>query len=207
MLINKRRNSDPAAAGGNNANLDIPTPRENNYRTLFICYYMVELFEFVRFFKIDGIWGPEGGVSRRVKFSALTIRYDSHKLKFLLFFSSLLITSPTYYGLRLTTPLSCLFTSDLICGFSQWMVTPGRRKITKHHKKADSPPPPPPPVAQQILFGNPPPLLDLINRHSLVISFWCVLFYIRSHILIMIYFFLANLLTGLINLTIPTILY
>ena len=158
---------------------------------------MVELFEFVRFFRIDGIWGPEGGVSRRrVKISALTIRYDSHKLKFLLFF----------FGLRLTTPLSCLFTSDLICGFSQWMVTPGGGKITKHHKKADSLTPPPP-VAQQILFGNPPPLLDLINRHSLVISFWCVRFYIRSHILITIYFFLANLLTGLINLTIPTILY
>ena len=125
----------------------------------------MELFELVRFFKIDGIWGPEGGVSRRrVKISALTIRYDSHKLKFLLFFSSLLITSRTYYGLRLTTPLSCLFTSDLICGLSQWMVTPGGGKITKHHKKADSPPPPPPPpVAQQILFGNPPPLLNLIN--------------------------------------------
>ena len=34
-------------------------------------------------------------------------------------------------------------------------------------QKADSPPPPS--VAQQIQFGNPPPLLDLINRHSLVI--------------------------------------
>ena len=43
----------------------------------------------------------------------------------------------------------------------------GRGKITKHHKKADSLPPSP--VAQQIQFGNPPPLLDLINRHSLVI--------------------------------------
>ena len=50
------------------------------------------------------------------------------------------------------------------------MVTPGGGKITKHHKKADSPPPPPP-VAQQILFGNPPPLLDLINRHSLCFPF------------------------------------
>ena len=65
MIINKRRNSHPAAAGGNNANLDIQTDGENSYGTLFICYYMVELFEFVRFFKTDGIWGPEGGVSRR----------------------------------------------------------------------------------------------------------------------------------------------
>ena len=50
MLINKRRNSDPAAAGGNNANLDI-TDREKSYGTLFICYYIVELFEFVRFLR------------------------------------------------------------------------------------------------------------------------------------------------------------
>ena len=40
------------------------TDRENSYGTLFICYYMVELFEF-EFFKIDGIWGPEGGVLRK----------------------------------------------------------------------------------------------------------------------------------------------
>ena len=50
MLINKRRNSDPAAAGGNNAKLDI-TDREKSYGTLFICYYIVELFEFVRFLR------------------------------------------------------------------------------------------------------------------------------------------------------------
>ena len=45
----------------------------------------------------------------------------------------------------------------------------GEGKInTKLHKKVDAPPPPPV-TQQQIQFGNPPPLLDLINRHSLVI--------------------------------------
>ena len=67
-------------------------------------------------------------------------------------------------------------------GLDMWVAGhSGGGKITKHHKKADSPPPPSP-VAQQIQFGNPPPLLDLINRHSLLISFWFFKFYIRSHI-------------------------
>ena len=53
-----------------------------------------------------------------------------------------------------------------------WIFSGGNsrgEKITKHHKKADAPPPPPRPPAQQIQFGNPPPLLDLINKHSLAI--------------------------------------
>ena len=43
-------------------------------------------------------------------------------------------------------------------------VDDSRGKITKHHEKADASPPPPPAITQQIRFGNPPPLLDLINR-------------------------------------------
>ena len=50
MLINKRRNSDPAAAGGSN---ERP-------------YYKVELFRTRSFFQGYGTWGPKGGVSRRV---------------------------------------------------------------------------------------------------------------------------------------------
>jgi phosphatidylinositol glycan class W len=37
----------------------------------------------------------------------------------------------------------------------------------EHHKKVDAPPPPPAPPVIQI--GNPPPLLDLVNQHSLAI--------------------------------------
>ena len=85
---------------------------------------------------------------------------------------------------------------DFLCGWGG--------KITKHHKKAESLPPSP--VAQQIQFGNPPPLLDLINRHSLAIFFRCSVLHsiAYAYLLIMIYLFKANLLTGLINLTIPT---
>ena len=43
----------------------------------------------------------------------------------------------------------------------------GGKINTKLHKKADAPPPPV--TQQQIQLGNPPPLLDLINRHSLMI--------------------------------------
>ena len=75
-------------------------------------------------------------------------------------------------------------------------------KITKHHKKADAPP-----LAIQV--GNPPPLLELINRHSLTIFLlvWVpsilhqIIYVVNLHDLI---FFKANVLTGLINLTIST---
>ena len=54
-------------------------------------------------------------------------------------------------------------------GLDMWIFSVGgHSEGRKDHKKADSPPPPSS-VAQQIQFGNPPPLLDLINRHSLVI--------------------------------------
>ena len=48
-----------------------------------------------------------------------------------------------------------------------WLFSVGDSggKITKHHKKGDALPPP----VTQIQFGNPPPLLDLINRHSLAV--------------------------------------
>ena len=60
-----------------------------------------------------------------------------------------------------------------------WIFSVGdsRGKITKHHKKADAPPPPA--ITQQIRFGNPP-LLDLINRHSLMILFGKSVFHFRS---------------------------
>ena len=48
-----------------------------------------------------------------------------------------------------------------------WIFSVGdsRGKISKHHKKADAP---------------PPPLLDLINRHSLMILFGKSVFHFRS---------------------------
>ena len=45
-------------------------------------------------------------------------------------------------------------------------VDDSRGNITKHCKKIDAPPPV---TTQQIQFENPPSLLDLSNRHSLVI--------------------------------------
>ena len=136
-----------------------PDRQRNSYGTLFICYYMELFWRFVRLLKVDGIWGPESWVSRRMVKNQL---WRSSLTEFLFSFSRL--NSCTFCCLQLTTPLFCFFTSNLICGFSQW------GKITKHYQKADAPPSPPPVTTQQIQFGNPPPpLLDLINRHSLLI--------------------------------------
>jgi glucosaminylphosphatidylinositol acyltransferase len=99
-------------------------------------------------------------------------------------------------------------------GLDMWIFSVGNSegKMTKHHKKADAPPPPTP-ITQKIQFGNPPPLLDLINRHSLAIfllvkkTFFLpfglnVLFNLNN--IDLLFFKKANVLTGLINLTIPT---
>ena len=65
MLVNKRRNSDPAA--GDNPDFNI-TDRENSYGTFLICYYMME---FLR------TWGLEGSVSRRmVKIYIYKLSFD-----------------------------------------------------------------------------------------------------------------------------------
>ena len=52
MLVNKRRNSDPAA--GDKADLDITAPRQTEKTAteiFFICYYVVELFGTCSFFQ------------------------------------------------------------------------------------------------------------------------------------------------------------
>jgi len=109
----------------------------------------------LHFFKVDGEWGPEGGVSRRMVNLPYIIWITAFNTSFLL----------------------------LYLGLDMWIFSVGDSgKITKHHEKAYAPPP----AVTRIEIGNPPPLLDLINRHSLAI------------------FLLANVLTGLINLTIPT---
>ena len=41
MLINKRRNSDPAATGGNNANLDITAPRQTERTATELCSFAI----------------------------------------------------------------------------------------------------------------------------------------------------------------------
>ena len=68
MLINKGRNSDPTAAF-NNVDLDISAPRQIEKTATELCSFAIIWWSFlglVRFFKVDGIWGPEGGVSRRM---------------------------------------------------------------------------------------------------------------------------------------------
>ena len=68
LLINKRRNSD-AAAADNNVDLDIIAPRQIEKTATELCSFAIIWWSslgLVRFFKVDGIWGPEGGVSRRM---------------------------------------------------------------------------------------------------------------------------------------------
>jgi len=84
-----------------------------------LCSYAIVWWSFlglVRFFKVDGTWGPEGGISRRMVSKTLSI-YNVTKI--LLFFFFKRLTSPMFYGLPLSTHLFCFRTlSSLICGFS-----------------------------------------------------------------------------------------
>ena len=69
MLVNKdskRRNSDPAAG---KADLDIAAFRQTAKTATELCSYSIIWWSFLgllRFFRVDGIWGPEGGVSKRM---------------------------------------------------------------------------------------------------------------------------------------------
>ena len=50
MLINKRRNSDPAAAGGNNANWDITAPRQTEKKATELCSFAIIWWSFLNLF-------------------------------------------------------------------------------------------------------------------------------------------------------------
>ena len=167
MLINKRRNSDPAPAV-NNGDLDISAPRQTEKTATELCSFAIIWWSFlglVRFFKVDGIWGPEGGVSRRMVEKKLKL-WRIANINWISFFIK--VNLPYILWVTAYNTSFLLF----YLGLDMWIFSGGNsrgEKITKHHKKADAPPPPPRPPAQQIQFGNPPPLLDLINRHSLAI--------------------------------------
>ena len=47
MLISKRRNSDPAAAGGNNADLDITAPRQTEKTATELCSFAIIWWSFL----------------------------------------------------------------------------------------------------------------------------------------------------------------
>jgi phosphatidylinositol glycan class W len=76
MFITKdynRRNSDAAA---DKANLDITAPRQIGKTATELCSFAIiwwSILALLRFFKVDGTWGPEGGVSRRMVKLNLTI--------------------------------------------------------------------------------------------------------------------------------------
>ena len=76
MLIKedyKRINSDPAA---DKAHLDIAAPRQMGKTATELCSFSIiwwSLLGLLRFLKVGGTWGPEGGVSRRMVKLSLTI--------------------------------------------------------------------------------------------------------------------------------------
>lgn len=71
MLISKdsqRRNSDAAAYHGK-ANLDIAAPRQTGKTATMLCSFAIiwwSALGLVYFAKVDGTWGPKGGISRRM---------------------------------------------------------------------------------------------------------------------------------------------
>ena len=187
MLINKdskRRNSDPT---GGNAHLDIAAPRQTGKTATELCSFSIIWWSFLgllRFLKVDGTWGPEGGVSRRmVKKIKLDDMIHDVKTKFFFFFEANL---PYIIWITAFNTSFLLFYLVL----DMWIFSEGDSgKVTKKHEKADTPPP-------VIQIGNPPPLLELINRHSLAIFLLvCPSRLHRSHmslITCMIYFTLGQ---------------
>ena len=152
------------------------------------------MVELVRFFKVDGIWGSEGVVSRRRVKKFQLWRYVTILINWNFSFFEVINNFPyilwvTVYNNSFLPFLHRTWYLDFLSGWSL-----GRRNdyktLQKHHKKADSPPPPSP-VAQQIQFGNPPPLLDLINRQFINLLLMCSVLHSIAYpyLLITIYFF------------------
>jgi phosphatidylinositol glycan class W len=75
MLISKRRNGGPTAG---NVDLDITEPRQTEETAMELFSFAIiwwSILGLLRFFKVDGTWGPEGGVSRRMV--KLSLDYDT----------------------------------------------------------------------------------------------------------------------------------
>ena len=143
---------------------------------------MVELFGTSSFFQCRWDMGTRGRCFKENGKKKLSLDDMITFHNWISFFSRL--TSRTSYGLPLSTHLSFFCTSELICGFSPRLI---RKKLQKIIIKR-----PTLRLLTWIQFGNPPPLLCLINRHSLAIF-----------ILVRSFRFLHRS-YGLINLTIPT---
>ena len=137
MLINKRRNSGPAA--GDNADLDITAPRQTERTATELFSFAIIWWSFlepVRFFNVDGIWGPEGSVSR------IMVVIYIYKLSF-----DDLYFLTTFFKVNLSYILMgyCFNSSFLLfylgLDMSIFSVDDSGGNITKHHKKRDAPPP------------------------------------------------------------------
>ena len=125
MLINKRRNGDPATAG-DNVDLDITTPRLTEETASFSVIWRSFWDLFFFFFER---WWNEGDVSRR----KITQLWRSLLTEFIQIYKVNLVT---FYGLPLSTHLSYFFPRTWYAGFlckRFW-----GEKITKHHKKSRS---------------------------------------------------------------------
>ena len=76
MLINKRRNSDPAAAGASGNSAKAPRQTEKTATDfVYLLLYDGAFWDLCVFSRSMGLWKHEGGVSRRTvnKNSVLTI--------------------------------------------------------------------------------------------------------------------------------------
>ncbi|TFK43019.1 GWT1-domain-containing protein [Crucibulum laeve] len=174
----KRRNSDPPApryvdssAGG----LELGAPRQLGKTVIEMCSYALVWWSFLglsRVFKIGGKWGAEGGVSRQMVNLPYILWVAAFNTSFL---------------------LAYLLVLDL-CFFPGPSIN--KPKVTKALKKGQSLEPPSSPyfsfsphpqaTVPSESQGNPPPLLEAINKHGLPL------------------FLIANVLTGVINLTVQT---
>ncbi|KAF8161341.1 GWT1-domain-containing protein [Crassisporium funariophilum] len=168
----KRRNSDPVPEvleKEKEFNFDVGAPRQRGKTATELCAYAIVWWAFLgltRLLKVDGTWGAEGGVSRRMVNLPYILWVCAFNTSFLLAYMVVLdigiFSSPQPRRPQHLKPGKPL---------GQLSIEPQMQLL----------PAPPDPASD-----NPPRLLALIDRYGLDI------------------FLLANVLTGLVNVTIST---
>ncbi|KAF8161344.1 GWT1-domain-containing protein [Crassisporium funariophilum] len=170
----KRRNSDPVVPEPEKEkekefNSDLGAPRQRGKTATELCAYAIVWWAslgLTRLLKVDGTWGAEGGVSRRMVNLPYILWVAGFNTSFLLAYMVVLDIG--------------IFASPQ--PRSPQHLKPGNKTLALSVEPQLQLPPAPPDSAQD----NPPRLLALINQYGLLI------------------FLLANVLTGLVNVTIPT---
>ncbi|KAF5310303.1 hypothetical protein D9611_012038 [Ephemerocybe angulata] len=160
-------NNDDTPGTPYNKDLDLQAPRQLGKTATELCSYAIlwwTLLGISKLVEIDGSWGPTGGVSRRIVNVPYIFWVAAYNISFTLAY--ILILDLFFF------PVS---KARKVPGHLKSPTSSGQEILQQQY-----------PMESTTLEGNPPELLEAINKHGLAL------------------FLIANVLTGLINISLKT---